>query len=67
MIEADVLGNQSVRDRRLIGRDVIIITEKTGYLELLNFELTQKPYESVCLSIIFRFSRVVQKVDVFHS
>ena len=24
------LGNQSVRDRRLIGRAVIIITEKTG-------------------------------------
>ena len=30
MIEAVVLDNQSVCDRRLIGRAVIIITEKTG-------------------------------------
>ena len=30
MFEAVVLGNQSVCDRRLIGRAVIIITEKTG-------------------------------------
>ena len=28
--EAIVLGNQSVRDRRLIGSAVIIITERTG-------------------------------------
>ena len=28
--EAIVLGNQSVRDRRLIGIAVIIITERTG-------------------------------------
>ena len=28
--EAVVLDNQSVRDRRLIGRAVIIITERTG-------------------------------------
>ena len=67
MIEAVVLGNQSVRDYRLIGRAVIIITEKKGLLELLNFELTKKPYEKVRLSILFRFSRVVQEVDVFHS
>ena len=29
-IESVVLGNKSVRDRRLIGRAVIIITKKTG-------------------------------------
>ena len=28
--KAAVLGNQLVRDRRLIGRAVIIITERTG-------------------------------------
>ena len=28
--EAVVLDNQSVRDRRIIGRAVIIITERTG-------------------------------------
>ena len=28
--EAVVLGNQSVRDRRLIGRAVLIIKERTG-------------------------------------
>ena len=59
-------GNQGVRDRRLIGRALIIIPERKGLLEFLNFELTQKLYEYVCLSILFRFSRVVQDVDVFH-
>ena len=32
-------------DRRLIGRAVIIITERPEPLEFLNLELTQKPYE----------------------
>ena len=59
--EAIVLGNQSVRDHRLIGRAVIIITERTVFLSFLILN-----YEYVCLSILFRLCRVVQEVNVFH-
>ena len=38
--EAVVLGNQSIRDRPLIGRAIIIISERTGSSWVLNFELT---------------------------
>ena len=58
--EVVVLGNQSVRDRRLIGRAVIIITEKV----FLSFFILNS-HRSHMSRFAF-LSRVVQEVDVFH-